>query len=473
MTESRVLVIGDSVLDTYWHGSCSRINPEAPIPVVKYNYEEFRAGGAANVALGLKSLGSNVSILTSIGNDIQGSHLKSILLDSGVEVYNHPGQEQTTNKLRVLVNGQQLARIDFDYYSPSIKSLCFDLENVSVIVLSDYNKGVLADCGEIISEACDLNIPVIVDPKGTDWKRYSGATLITPNEKEFLNYIHAAALDVSISSDDLSCELSNILFDVSKSVNVDAILCKLGSEGMELVTKDNTHVKFAARKVNVVDVTGAGDTVLACIANCIDKGINLVEACRRSNIAASMVVEKMGTSVVNEDELHNMLYPKGTSQKIIIDRERLLKLCNLHKNCDLTVVFTNGCFDIIHEGHVQYLEEAAELGDILIVALNDDDSVRKIKGDGRPINKLESRLKVMSSLGCVSYVIPFWEEKPIPLIELLQPNIIVKGGDYENTEDIIGYDVVEKYGGRAVLLSAVPNISTSSIISKINESGCN
>lgn len=462
---ARVLIVGDVMLDSYWHGPTSRISPEAPVPVVKIDLEESRVGGAGNVALNAAVLGARTHILGLVGHDSAAELIESILLDSGVSChFQRVGGSRTITKLRVLSRHQQLIRLDFeDDFSNWNANALFDefvarLPATDAVILSDYSKGVLRRCDELVAAARKLGKPIIVDPKGTDFERYRGATLITPNLAEF-----EAVVGYCATEDEIVRRGENL----RDALDLDAVLVTRSEKGMTLLERGHRPLHLATRAQEVFDVTGAGDTVVATLGTALAAGIPLADAVSLSNIAAGIVVAKLGTATVSRSELSAVLNGSLHAESSgICDEKKLLARIGEARVSGARIVMTNGCFDILHPGHIDYLEKARALGDRLVVAVNDCASVRRLKGDSRPINALDTRMRMLSALACVDWVVPFSDDTPERLYCNVLPDIVVKGGDYSESE-ISGAECVKAAGGHARILDFLPGYSTTSLIKKI------
>lgn len=463
---ARVLVFGDVMLDRYWQGSTSRISPEAPVPVVKIQDIENRAGGAGNVALNIATLGAGVDLLGITGNDDNGRVLNDLLQQAGVSCHflQHP-QLPTITKLRVLSRHQQLIRLDFEeaFNTTDMCSLYQDftqqLQQAGVVILSDYGKGALADTQRLIAAAREAGVPVLIDPKGTDFERYRGATLLTPNLSEF------EAVAGRCADDDTLIARAQQLIN---TYDLQALLITRSEKGMTLVQRDQEPFHQPTRAREVFDVTGAGDTVISVLAAALAAGTPLVQATVLANTAAGVVVGKLGTATVTTEELRHELRQENHLGAGIFDEDSLLQLVEEARARGETLVLTNGCFDIIHPGHVQYLKEAKALGDRLLVAVNSDASVARLKGPTRPINPLDHRMAVLAGLESVDWVVPFGEDTPERLICRVLPDILVKGGDYK-VVDVAGGQCVQANGGEVITLSFKDNCSTTAIVKKIQE----
>lgn len=464
---ANVLVFGDVMLDRYWQGPTSRISPEAPVPVVNIKGSEDRAGGAANVAVGIATLGAKVKLMGVTGQDENGQIMQALLNKAGIDnhLFPHPSQP-TITKLRILSRHQQLIRLDFEesFADTDLTTLYADfnqqLENTKVVVLSDYGKGTLSNPQQLITAAKAKNIPVLIDPKGTDFERYRGATLITPNLSEFEAVVGACRTD-----DELISKGRKLIDDY----DLQALLITRSEKGMTLIQRNQEPFHQATRAREVFDVTGAGDTVISVLAASLAAGVELPQAMVLANTAAGVVVGKLGTATVTTEELRRELRNDSQLGAGVFDEASLLSLVAEARERGETLVMTNGCFDIIHPGHVQYLKEAKALGTRLLVAVNTDASVQRLKGPERPINSLENRMAVLSGLESVDWVVPFDEDTPERLICEVLPDILVKGGDYK-VEEIAGHQCVQKNGGEVIILSFKDNCSTTSIINKINQS---
>ncbi len=461
-TAARVLVVGDVMLDRYWHGETQRISPEAPVPIVRIIDDgDERPGGAANVALNIRSLGAAVSLVGLTGRDHAAQTLKSLLGEHGIDnhLLEQPGT-QTIVKLRVLSQHQQLIRLDFEDSRPVVdwdgirSRVVHALPEAQAVVLSDYAKGCLVEPAALIALARKAGRPVIVDPKGVDFSRYRGATVITPNLKEF-------EAVVGICEDEAAIERR--ARDLCARHQFEAVLVTRGEHGMTLVPARREAVTLSARTRDVYDVTGAGDTVCAVLAAALAAGTDLSQATRLANTAAGIVVGKLGAATVTIPELEDELHGRTGGRFGVLNEAELLGEVRAARQRGERIVMTNGCFDILHAGHVQYLAKARERGDRLLVAVNDDHSVRRLKGEGRPVNPLAERMQVLAALSAVDWVVPFAEDTPERLIGGVLPDVLVKGGDYR-PEDVAGGDCVRAHGGEVVILDYIPGCSTSGII---------
>lgn len=463
---ARVLVVGDVMLDRYYHGSATRISPEAPVPVVRVNNQEDRPGGAGNVALNIAALGGAATLVGVVGADATAKDLGSRLAAAGVRCeFLESADKPTITKLRVISQHQQLLRMDFEqqFDSADVADLGarFEamLDNAQVVIVSDYAKGALQDVPSLINAAKAKGKPVIVDPKGSNFEKYRGATLITPNLLEFETVVGACANEKELVEKGLALMLK---------LDLEAILITRGENGMTLLRPDSPELHLPARAQEVFDVTGAGDTVISVLAASLAAGEGFAEATALANLAASLAVGKLGTAAISGPELRRALHQLQASGRGVMSAEQLRIAVEDARAHGERMVFTNGCFDIIHAGHVGYLAEAKKLGDRLIVAINDDASVHRLKGAGRPINPVERRLAVLAGLEAVDWVVSFSEDTPENLLRQLNPDVLVKGGDY-SIEQVVGGEYVLSYGGEVKSLDFLDDCSTSAIVEKMRE----
>lgn len=460
-----VLVVGDLMLDRYWFGDTARISPEAPVPVVKIKQMDDRPGGAGNVALNIAALGAHVAVIGITGEDEAATKLKDQLRAANVQydIYQLP-HIPTITKLRVISRQQQLLRLDMEDAFPAfdqdhlIHSFKKHLKQAQLVILSDYGKGTLKCSQELIRIAKDAGIPIIVDPKGLDFTIYKGAYAITPNFKEF-----EAIVGHCKNEQEILDKAQQLL----KTFDIDNLLLTRGEQGMTLIPKNAEELHLPAHAREVFDVTGAGDTVIAMLGTALAAKKTLPEAMALANLAASLVVAKLGAATISAPELQVALdHQISTVQSGIVNEEQLLQAVAKARAKKQKIVFTNGCFDILHAGHVNYLKQAKQLGDLLIVAINDDASVKRLKGSNRPINSVESRLAVLAGLGVVDWVTSFGDDTPERLLKILRPDILVKGGDYQ-IDQVVGADIVLSYGGQIRVLGLTKDISTSLIIDRM------
>ncbi|WP_434456989.1 bifunctional D-glycero-beta-D-manno-heptose-7-phosphate kinase/D-glycero-beta-D-manno-heptose 1-phosphate adenylyltransferase HldE [Stutzerimonas urumqiensis] len=461
--QAPVLVVGDVMLDRYWHGGTSRISPEAPVPVVRVDQVEDRPGGAANVALNIAALGAPASLAGVTGEDEAAVSLADSLRAAGVAAhFQRIADQPTIVKLRVMSRHQQLLRMDFeepfrtdaDALAAQVDTL---LEGVKVLVLSDYGKGALKNHQALIAAARRRGIPVLADPKGKDFAIYRGATLITPNLAEFEAVVGACADESELVAKGLG---------LIGALELEALLVTRGEHGMTLLRPNLPELHLPARAREVFDVTGAGDTVISTLAAAIAAGEALPQAVALANLAAGIVVGKLGTACISAPELRRAVQREEGSERGVMALEQLQTAVEDARAHGERIVFTNGCFDILHAGHVTYLEQARALGDRLVVAVNDDASVSRLKGPGRPINAVERRMAVLAGLGAVDWVVSFSEDTPERLLAEVRPDILVKGGDY-GVEQVVGAELVQAYGGEVKVLGLVENSSTTAIVEKI------
>lgn len=461
-----VLIVGDVMLDRYWSGDTSRVSPEAPIPVVHVRKTEEKPGGAGNVAVNVAALGAKATLLGMVGNDQAGDNLEKILTSHGINcLLQRTKIAPTITKLRLMSRNQQLIRIDFEEepvtFSPAKQLEMYkeQLQHTDVVIMSDYCKGALQNSVELIQLAKEKNIPVFIDPKEPSFAPYRGATMLTPNMKEFKAVVGEVNSLKEIEEKARQQILEN---------DLDAILLTRSEEGMSLIQRDHPMLNIPTQAKEVFDVTGAGDTVISTLACAIAAGQAWPRAIALANLAAGISISKVGAATVSVPELRRELNREHLSGGSIVSLSQLQLLMEDAKAHGETVVFTNGCFDILHAGHIAYLEEAKALGHRLIVAVNSDESVTKLKGPTRPINNIEHRMAVLAGLNAVDWVIPFTEETPEKLIDNLLPDVLVKGGDYQ-IEEIAGHKSVLQNGGKVKILCFKEGLSTSNMINKIKE----
>ncbi len=463
---ARILVIGDLMLDRYWYGAASRISPEAPVPVVRVGEVEERAGGAGNVALNVAALDGHVHVAGYTGDDEASATLETLLSRRGVQCGFIPvSGHATITKLRVISRHQQLIRLDFedgfgDVDGDTLTAHCRTaMAAAEVVILSDYGKGTLRDAAALIAQARRAGKPVLIDPKGTDFKRYHGATVITPNQTEFEAVVGACADDA-----EMIAKGQRLLAELA----LDALLVTRSEKGMLLLRADAAPLGFPTHARDVFDVTGAGDTVIGVLGAALAAGTPLPEAVALANLAAGVVVRKLGTATASLRELQTAMLEHEPLQRGLVTEAELITLLDKARVSGERVVMTNGCFDILHAGHVAYLSQAAQRGDRLVVAVNDDESVRRLKGAQRPVNPLMQRMAVLAGLESVDWVVSFAEDTPRRLVEALSPDVLVKGGDYQ-PQDVAGGDWVRGRGGEVVVLDYIDGCSTSAIIAAIRK----
>jgi len=471
--EAQVLCVGDVMLDRFVYGEVERISPEAPIPVLRITRQDVTVGGAGNVARNLSALGASVRLFGVVGDDAEGAELRAVLADDAaitLALFTGPSRP-TTVKTRYIAGVQQLLRTDEEDLDAMPQALLGQLsEELSkeissgaygALVLSDYGKGLLRESliNQAVAAATAAGVPVIVDPKGTDYGRYRGAGVLTPNRREL-----AEATRLAVDTD---TDVETAARALLKDYGVSAVVATRGAQGMAVVTADDcAHLPALAREV--FDVSGAGDTVVATLAAGLATGLALTDAAQLANVAAGIVVAKVGTAIVRPDELGDALGGGPGPGAKFLQRNALMERVAMWRARGLLVGFTNGCFDLVHPGHVSLIEQASAACDRLIVALNDDDSVARLKGEGRPVQPELARGQVIASLSGVDAVVLFGEDTPRELIEEVRPDVLVKGADYA-AEDVVGGDFVSGYGGRVVLANLVDGFSTTDTISRISD----
>ena len=475
LASPKVALVGDFMLDRYVHGDIERISPEAPVPVFRVVSRESRPGGAGSVAMNIIAMGAKVHCTGLIGQDHPGDELIELLTSASAEtagIIKLPDRP-TTLKQRLIGlaqhrHRQQILRIDEESYDNVSKSVFATLRasvrsalsDCQVVALEDYDKGVFSDANtpELIADVRKVGLPVIVDPARIgDYRRYRGANVITPNRTE-------AELASGMKITD-GKSLERCAAQLQMSTSADAIVITLDKQGAYLFEKDKGGRIIPTRPRAVYDVAGAGDTVLAMLAVAIAGGCCMEDAVALANVAGGLEVERFGVVPVSReeilDELHRIVGLRG---KKVIRRKDLQREVKRRKRAGETIVFTNGCFDLLHIGHIRYLHQARQLGSCLIVAVNSDESVRRLKGPGRPIIGQDERAEMLSALEYVDYVTIFDEDTPNTLLKLLKPDILVKGG---TTEKIVGAEIVERYGGKVCKLDVVEGMSTTAIINRI------
>ncbi len=464
--QGRILVVGDLMLDTYHIGSVKRISPEAPVPVVRVERSYSVLGGAANVARNLIGLGATPIVVGSVGRDNNGAVVEKMFAELDIDVELIYTDAPTITKTRIIGNDQQVVRIDFEQdnmllsqqtQAQILSAVEKHIEAVDAVIISDYAKGLCSDevCRAVIAMANEYQKLVVVDPKGISWDKYRGATVVTPNIKELSD---VAGRVVKNSDDDVAESARGVL----GSYNLQSLLVTRSERGMSYISEaENLVIATEAREV--FDVSGAGDTVVATLAASLAAGFSTSDSIFLANKAAGVVVGKMGTSPIFFQELRDQVMVQCSSSKLI-DRERLGELMKLLEERKSRIVFTNGCFDILHSGHVTYLERAKSLGDILILGLNSDDSVKRLKGPSRPINDEMARATVIAALSSVDYVVIFDEDTPLNLIKAIKPDVLAKGGDYK-IEDIVG----REWAKETVTIPFVDGFSTTATINKMSD----
>ncbi len=472
----RVAIIGDIILDEYLNGTVSRISPEAPVPVHLVKGTSYSAGGSANAARNISLVGAEAFLFGICGDDEAANILLNLLKNDGVDtssiirVHNRP----TNKKTRVTSSNQQIVRIDWEKVhaleqeNQDMLLSHLEAKNVDVILVSDYGKGLLPKelLANIFKVAKKRNIPCVVDPKGADFSRYQGCTVITPNLRE--SYFALGLEEENQTGESLGRRLQ-------EKFALNDVLVTMGPYGMIYVPKAKEEIAIykKAQAKEVYDVSGAGDTVAAILALGLASQAPREEVLSCANQAAAIVVGKWGTQAVTQEELTRALQQHDVSSESLEKKShKIIYSDNLHdfqskiKGSGLKVVFTNGCFDLLHVGHIDYLEKARQLGDILVVGINTDESIQELKGKSRPIIELANRMRILAAMSCVDYVIPFSEQTPLRLIQELSPHILVKGADY-NEASIVGAEYVRSLGGEVQTIDLVPGVSSSGIIKKI------
>ena len=464
---TKVLLLGDIMLDRYVAGKVNRISPEAPVPVFLSEDTKQFLGGAGNVFNNLVSIGVKTTIISIIGKDPNGNKIEKIvkqIKNNKVYLYKEKNRISTV-KTRYSVNGQQLIRVDDETpkqltnlaHNFIIKIFKQELSKHNIVVLSDYNKGIFSKklTSELIKISNKKRIPIIVDPKNKDFSLYKNAYLITPNQLETTQVTN---LSCESNEDAESCGKF-----IKKNFSIKNVLITRGDKGLSYITeKKSTH--SPTKKIEVFDVSGAGDTVVSIISVCIANDLNIQYTLNLANKSAGIVVGKIGTNIINLEELFEL---DQISEKKITNLSDLKKLVSKYKKNRLKVGFTNGCFDILHLGHVEYLEKTKKLCDKLIIAVNSDTSVKKIKGKNRPINDQKKRIRILASLSCCDHILIFNEVTPLKLINQLKPDIITKGGDYKKT-DVVGFKEIKKWNGKIHIIDYTKGLSTTNLIKKFN-----
>ena len=472
MVGRRVLVVGDVMLDEYLTGRINRISPEAPVPVFEIEREDMMLGGAANVAKCLVALGAQVSLCGIVGDDAHARLLRDEAANIGVDPDNliADPNRPTTLKSRVVAQRQQVIRLDRERPGPVAETAEAQLVDrvrqaaaaADAVVLSDYSKGVLtqAVCRAAIEAAAG---PVIVDPKALPWDRYRGATLLKPNLRE-AGWFHAAA----VHDDESTIAAATAMLE---RLDIEHTLITRGDRGMTLTSAHPggqpavTHIPPIRREV--FDATGAGDIVATVLALAMSAGADAADAAWLANVAGAVEVSKFGTAVVTDSEILEALGESGIAyERKVMTRDEAADLADDLRRQGKRIVFTNGCFDILHVGHVNYLERSAQRGDALIVGINTDASVRRLKGSGRPVQNERDRAHIIASQACVDAVVLFDEDTPLDLIEAIRPDVLTKGADYGRKENVVGWEIVERHGGEVALIDLVEGRSTTSLIEK-------
>ena len=472
LTGASVLVVGDVMLDRFVHGSVDRVSPEAPIPILRLSRQEVMLGGAGNVARNLTALGARVHVVASRGDDPEGAEVERLLRDAAAQalLITSSGRP-TTVKTRYLSGNHQLLRTDREDRRPLGGAQVSEVVNAArrlmpscqAVVISDYGKGALAPeaVAAIVAEARDRLLPVVVDPVGDDYAVYRGADLLTPNRNELR---HATRLDVE---DDT--QITAAARHLIAACGVGGVLVTRGADGMSLVVGDQAPLHLRAAVREVYDVSGAGDTVVAVLGAGLAAGVPLADAVALANCAAGIAVGKAGTAAVRGDEIARLLdgaHAAATEKVMALDS--VLDNVWRWRRRGLSIGLTNGCFDLLHPGHVSLFEQARAACDRLIVAINTDASVRRLKGEARPVQDQDARARVIAALTYVDAVVMFAADTPIDLIEAIRPDVLIKGTDYR-AADVIGADIVRGYGGRLLLAELDAGHSTSSLIARAGD----
>ena len=485
--KSKILIIGDAMLDKYYLGSTERISPEAPVPVLKVESEILKPGGAANVASNISSLGQDTTLIANIGIDTNGKILKKLIGAQKINLISKNDKKiKTTTKSRFISQNQQLIRVDdetndkINFLMPS--NIESQVKKCDALIFSDYKKGAQNNITKLIKLANKFKKPVFIDPKGDNFDCYKNSFCITPNRKEFENIVGKCS-----SNQDIVNKSKKLI----TKLNLKSILITLGSEGMILVEKNLKPTKIEATSVNeVFDVTGAGDTVIAtlCATYLSSETKDLKFAAVVANIAAGEVIKKLGAQSISEKELSSKVYENlnladeieneyfskldelENFDRVISNERDLTKILNLIRELGFKIGFTNGCFDILHRGHIQYLDKARKSADFLFIGVNDDNSVKKLKGKNRPINSLKDRINFLNRATLDdAFIMKFSESTPLRLIKRIKPDILIKGGDYKANQ-IVGNEFVKKNNGEVKIIPFLKGYSTSNLIKKIKQS---
>lgn len=461
-------VVGDLMLDEYVFGAVERISPEAPVPVVRAQASEYRLGGAANVASQLSVLGMRPILAGTIGVDQAGRDLRRLAGAAQIDLAAvvEDATRRTTRKLRVLGQSQQLLRLDWEDVGPCAADLSRQIlaqlaaaPRPDVVILSDYAKGMLTPATiAAVMAAAGNEVPVLVDPKHADFSRYRGAACITPNLREL-----EATVGRKLDPDDAE-EIAAAARATSERADIGAIVVTLGGRGMLVVARDAPPISVPAERREVYDVTGAGDTAIAVLAASLAAKASLHDAAKLANLAAGLAVGHIGAAAVDPASIRDALWQVPAGK--VLARSELAAKANSWRSAGKRVVFTNGCFDLLHSGHLSLLQEAARHGDVLLVAINSDASVRRLKGPDRPLASQSERAALLAALSCVDAVTVFDEDTPLETLQLVRPQVLVKGQDYR-LEDVVGRDLIEREGGRVVLVPLVPEKSTSALVKRI------
>jgi len=474
LQEPSVLVVGDPILDRYVSGTVERISPEAPIQVLRHDREYESLGGMAAVAANLRRLGARVSLAGLLGDDPEAHRLRALLRDAGIpdEGLLPEAGRPTTVKTRFIAASQharqQILRVDREVRQPAgagvdrtlLDAVRAALDDVDVMVLSDYDKGSLSACAGFIEAARHAGVKVIVDPKGSDFSRYRGATAITPNRAEAGA---ATGRTVATASDARAAAR-----DLLERLDLETVFVTLDRDGIFVLERGTEGAAIRTDPREVYDVTGAGDNVIAVLAYCLAGGLSPVTAAFLANVAGGIAVEHFGVVTVGWDEIAARIAAGSGGDAKLVEPSLLERLLESARRAGRRIVFTNGCFDVLHAGHVDLLRQSRAFGDLLVVGLNDDASVRRLKGAGRPVNALSARAAVLGGLASVDYVVAFAEDTPQEIIERVRPDVLVKGEDWRD-KGVVGRELVESYGGRVELVRLLEGYSTTDTLKKLRE----
>jgi len=472
LASARVLCVGDVILDHFHYGSVERISPEAPIPVLKLDRQATMLGGLGNVVRNLVGLKADVRFVSVVGNDHDGREIERLFAEQGVGDIPLIDSERrrTSSKSRYLADGQQMLRADRETVFPLgpemeqrlIAAAAAAMADCNVMVLSDYKKGILSRnvVATLIDKAAQSGTRVIVDPKGADYSLYRGAGVLTPNRRELFD---ATALPVE-TDDDVVTAARKLISDH----RIGAVLVTRSKDGMTIVTADGDPCHLGAEAKEIFDVSGAGDTVVATLAAALSAGAELEAAARLANVAAGIVVGKVGTAVAFADDVIGALHHQDLSsaEAKIMPLERAIDRIDQWRRRNYSIGFTNGCFDLLHPGHISLLEQAAQVCDRLVIGINSDSSVKRLKGDDRPVQSEAARAAVMASLSHADLIVIFSEDTPLNLIAAIKPDVLIKGADY-TVDTVVGADIVQAYGGRIVLATLAAGHSTTATIARL------
>ncbi len=465
----RILIVGDMIVDRYQYGATTRISPEAPIPVLAAERDEHKLGGCGNVAANLAALGADTRVVTVVGDDYGGGIIRRLLGESGCSDAGLvvDTSRPTTRKTRLVSQNQQLLRIDEEVVGPPSEAIEEELlarieaesADADIVVVSDYGKGVLTE--RILDRLCRApgRPRVLVDPKGRDYARYRGASLLTPNRVEA-----ETATGMKLGTPEDIREAARRLAEQS---DLESVIITLGAQGMYCRLRDGSHEwSIPARARSVYDVTGAGDTVIAVLAYSLAVGADLEQAMRLATVGAGLTVQRFGVAAITRGDLEDALLESSRLSDKVCDHDALVRRLAHERSEGRRIVFTNGCFDVLHVGHLGYLQEARSYGDVLVVGVNSDASVKRLKGEGRPVNTHADRMALLSGLECVSLVTGFEQDTPLELIKLVTPDVLVKGEDWAD-KGVVGREWVEEHGGHVVLANLHEGYSSTNTLQKM------